>query len=94
MRAPHRSRCCLPLLAGCGGTTVRREPVVAVAGAPSARPVREGPRDSVRIAVVTHGPASSPFWAIVRNGVDAASRRLDVLVNYPRPTSLLARMER
>ena len=29
-------------------------------------------RRRVRIAVVTHGQASSPFWAIVRNGVDAA----------------------
>jgi simple sugar transport system substrate-binding protein len=39
----------------------------------------------VRIAVVTHGQASSPFWAIVRNGVDAAARQLDVLVSYRAP---------
>jgi simple sugar transport system substrate-binding protein len=39
----------------------------------------------VRIAVVTHGPASSKFWAIIRNGVDSAARRLDVLVDYRSP---------
>ena len=39
----------------------------------------------MRIAVVTHGPASSKFWAIIRNGVDSAARRLDVLVDYQSP---------
>ena len=39
----------------------------------------------MRIAVVTHGPASSKFWAIIRNGVDSAARRLDVLVDYRSP---------
>jgi simple sugar transport system substrate-binding protein len=39
----------------------------------------------VRIAVVTHGQASSPFWAIVRNGVEAAARQMDALVNYQAP---------
>ena len=39
----------------------------------------------MRIAVVTHGPASSKFWAIIRNGVDSAARRLDVLVDYKSP---------
>ena len=53
----------------------RRPPV---AGAPA-------PDDAVRIAVVTHGPASSKFWAIIRNGVDSAARRLDVLVDYQSP---------
>ena len=43
------------------------------------------PDGAVRIAVVTHGPASSKFWAIIRNGVDAAARRLDVLVDYKSP---------
>ena len=43
------------------------------------------PDGAVRIAVVTHGPASSKFWAIIRNGVDAAARQLDVLVDYQSP---------
>ena len=46
---------------------------------------RRLPDDAVRIAVVTHGPASSKFWAIIRNGVDSAARRLDVLVDYQSP---------
>ncbi len=45
-------------------------------------PVSDG---AVRIAVVTHGPASSKFWAIIRNGVDSAARQLDVLVDYKSP---------
>ena len=44
-----------------------------------------GSGDGVRIWVVTHGPASSHFWAIVRNGVEAAARQMDVLVTYRAP---------
>jgi simple sugar transport system substrate-binding protein len=75
------------LLAGCGGTTVVREPGAKVSGSPSAVPVKGAPAPdgAVRIAVVTHGPASSKFWAIIRNGVDSAARRLDVLVDYRSP---------
>jgi simple sugar transport system substrate-binding protein len=43
------------------------------------------PAGAIRIAVVTHGQASSPFWAVVRNGVQAAARQLDVLVDYHAP---------
>lgn len=74
------------LLAGCGGKTVVREPTVVVTPgqspgeAPQARP-----SGGVRIAVVTHGQASSPFWAIVRNGVEAAARQMDVVVSYRAP---------
>ena len=39
----------------------------------------------MRIVVVTHGQASSPFWAIVRNGAEAAGRQMDVLVSYRAP---------
>ena len=39
----------------------------------------------MRIAVVTHGQASSSFWAIVRNGVEAAARQMDVVVSYRAP---------
>jgi simple sugar transport system substrate-binding protein len=76
------------LAAGCGGTTVVREsPVTVAESTPAATPQAQAPQPngSVRIAVVTHGPASSKFWAIIRNGVDAASRTLDVLVDYHAP---------
>jgi simple sugar transport system substrate-binding protein len=76
------------LLAGCGKTSTVREPAVVVTGGtqPVTTPVpaRTG-GDSVRIVVITHGQASSPFWAIVRNGVEAAARQMDVLVNYRAP---------
>jgi simple sugar transport system substrate-binding protein len=73
------------VLAGCGGTTVVRQPTVTVTdGAPTAgAPARSS--GGVRIAVVTHGQASSPFWAIVRNGVEAAARQMDVVVSYRAP---------
>ncbi|MDA0160240.1 substrate-binding domain-containing protein [Solirubrobacter ginsenosidimutans] len=77
----------LLLVAGCGGTEIVREPGVEVSGAPTAAPLQGAPvpDGAVRIAVVTHGPASSKFWAIIRNGVDSAARRLDVLVDYKSP---------
>ena len=63
--------------------------------APPPRPGAPAPDGAVRIAVVTHGPASSKFWAIIRNGVDSAARRLDVLVDYQSPDEYsLDRMSR
>jgi simple sugar transport system substrate-binding protein len=85
--------------AGCGSSTeVREEPVVVQGSdAPpnmSAAPPRPANGSGVDIAVVTHGQASSPFWAIVRNGVEAAARQLDVVVDYRAPDVYsLARME-
>ena len=75
----------LLVLAGCGGTTVVRQPTVTVTdGAPTAgAPARSS--GGVRIAMVTHGQASSPFLAIVRNGVEAAARQMDVVVSYRAP---------
>jgi simple sugar transport system substrate-binding protein len=75
----------LLVFAGCGGTTVVRQPTVTVTdGAPTAgAPARSS--GGVRIAMVTHGQASSPFWAIVRNGVEAAARQMDVVVSYRAP---------
>jgi simple sugar transport system substrate-binding protein len=77
----------LVALAGCGEPIVVREPPVNVAGTPSGTPQPGAPvpDGAVRIAVVTHGPASSKFWAIIRNGVDSAARRLNVLVDYKSP---------
>jgi simple sugar transport system substrate-binding protein len=76
------------LLAGCGATTVVTEPTIVVTPgqAPDEAPrAPAGPSGGVRIAVVTHGQASSPFWAIVRNGVEAAARQMDVVVTYRAP---------
>jgi simple sugar transport system substrate-binding protein len=84
-------------LAGCGKTTEVREPSLLAHGvapleqASATEPVRGG--QTVRIAVVTHGQASSAFWAIVHNGIDAAARQMDVSVNYRSPdTYSLPRM--
>jgi simple sugar transport system substrate-binding protein len=76
-------------LVGCGETTSVREPSIVVADSTTTpdrsavQPRRAG--DALRISVVTHGQASSPFWAIVRNGVEAAGRQMDVLVSYRAP---------
>jgi simple sugar transport system substrate-binding protein len=74
-------------LGACGKTTVVREPpVVVTSGGAGPGAPRRPPEDAgVRIAVVTHGQASSPFWAIVRNGVEAAARQMDVVVDYRAP---------
>jgi simple sugar transport system substrate-binding protein len=83
-------------LSGCGDTTSVREGAVTVSGAGAATgtdaagttdgvPEMPGGTRAVRIAVVTHGQASSAFWAIVRNGVEAAGRQTDVVVSYKAP---------
>jgi len=78
-------------LAGCGDTQQVRQPDLVVAGgvedrspAPSAGDPARGD-DALRIAVVTHGQAANPFWVIVRNGIDAAARQVDVSVSYRSP---------
>jgi len=77
--------------AGCGTKTTVDEGPVTVEGGPAQTGERPGiapgapTTDSTRIAVVTHGQASSAFWAIVRNGVEAAGRQMDVLVTYRAP---------
>jgi simple sugar transport system substrate-binding protein len=78
-------------VAGCGEATQVREPdLVAEGGAARvpAIPARRTPAsrgNAVRISVVTHGQASSPFWRVVRNGIDAAARQLDASVSYRSP---------
>jgi simple sugar transport system substrate-binding protein len=75
-------------LAGCGRTEVVSEPPVVVPGDQSTRSNADDPApdsNAIRIAVVTHGVASSTFWAIVRNGAQAAGRQMDVLVDYRAP---------
>src|SRR5688500_19959107 len=73
----------LVAVAGCGGTTNVREDDVVVSEeetptqrpAPETTPQRgEGLRlPSARFAVVSHGQASDPFWAIVKKGLDDRS---------------------
>ena len=78
----------LAALAGCGETTVRQEPSLTVSGGDPQRDEMPGvptSEDAPRIAVVTHGQASSPFWAIVRTGVEAAQRQMNVQVDYEAP---------
>ena len=57
------------------------------ARASSPRPPPTGARRTasgrIRIAVVTHGAAASAFWAIVKNGVDAAARQMERLRLLP-----------
>jgi simple sugar transport system substrate-binding protein len=76
-------------LAGCGKVTDVREPDVfageGIKPAPSAAARAPNGEGSLRIAVVTHGQASSSFWAIVKNGVDAAARQMNVSVSYRSP---------
>jgi simple sugar transport system substrate-binding protein len=77
------------VLAACGDEKTVREPDLA---APTATGGSDGTSASgttresgVRIAVVTHGQASSSFWAIVRNGIDQARRQMDVRISYSAP---------
>jgi simple sugar transport system substrate-binding protein len=92
-------------LAGCGGSTTVREPDIVVRGdravpaRPSPEPTPAGGRGlrvaAVRIAVVSHGQASDPFWAIVKRGVDDAARQTGIAVSYRAPDSYdVARMGR
>jgi simple sugar transport system substrate-binding protein len=78
------------VLGGCGSAAEVREPDLVSNGPAAAAASRPAPRrqaddDTVRIAIVTHGQAASDFWAIVRNGIDAAARQMGVTVTYRSP---------
>ncbi len=45
-------------------------------------------RGDIRIAVVTHGQASDPFWSVVKNGVDQGAADMGVEVEYNAPQTL------
>ena len=81
----------LLLLAGCGKEVTAREPDLVVRGdAVQARPspdqLSRGLRiTSTRIAVVTHGQASDPIWAVVKRGIEDARRKENVGVSYRAP---------
>jgi simple sugar transport system substrate-binding protein len=95
----------LVALAGCGEATTVREPdiVVREQGSQPQRPAPEATPErgrglrlaAARIAVVSHGQASDPFWAIVKKGVDDAARQTGVAVSYRAPDTYdVARMRR
>ena len=71
--------------AGCdnGGKSAGSAPATTAATT-VAPPVGQATR-SVRIAIVTHGQASDPFWAVVKRGIDEAARDLGVTVFYRAP---------
>jgi simple sugar transport system substrate-binding protein len=76
----------LVLVAGCGGTRETREPDVVVReSTPAGETPARGRSDAVQLWVVTHGQASSTFWSIVRNGIEAARRQMGVDVTYRSP---------
>jgi simple sugar transport system substrate-binding protein len=79
----------LLVLAGCGKVSEVREPDVfageGIKPAPAADKRAPSGSGTIRIAVVTHGAAASAFWAIVKNGVDAAARQMTVSVSYRSP---------
>jgi simple sugar transport system substrate-binding protein len=57
-------------------------------GAPAiARAAASRANVNVSIAVVTHGQASDPFWSVVKNGVDAATKQMGVRSTYNAPTT-------
>ena len=93
----------LAALAGCGGTTNVRESDLEVQGeqaaerpTPAATPEQGRLRvAAARIAAISHGQASDPFWAIVKKGLDDAARQTGVAVSYRAPDSYdIARMRR
>jgi simple sugar transport system substrate-binding protein len=86
----------LLLFAGCGETQPVRESDIVIQGdepeerpTPASAPQRgRGLRlAAARIAVVSHGQASDPFWAIVKRGLDDAARQTGVAVSYRAPDS-------
>jgi simple sugar transport system substrate-binding protein len=90
------------LLAACGETRQVREPDLVVRGEAVATPAlgrQPGGRGlriaSARIAVVTHGQASDPFWAIVKRGLEDAGRETNAAVSYRAPDTYdIERMRR
>ena len=69
-------------VAGCGKVTEVREPDLfageGIKPAPQADERAPRGEPNIRIAVVTHATASSTFWSVVRNGVNAAARQMNV----------------
>jgi simple sugar transport system substrate-binding protein len=91
----------LLLLAGCGKEVSVHENDLVVRGdqveaRPSPDRASRGLRiTSTRIAVVTHGQASDPIWAVVKRGIEDARRKENVGVSYSAPDTYdIKRMRR
>lgn len=67
----------IALAAGCGGEQSSEQ------GGGTGGPAEA--RKDVRIAVVTHGVASDPYWSVAKNGVDQAAEDMGVEVEYNAP---------
>ena len=80
-----------------GDLEVQGEQAARERPTPAAAPERGGGLRvaSARIAAISHGQASDPFWAIVKKGLDDAARQTGVAVSYRAPDSYdIARMRR
>lgn len=44
-----------------------------------------GTHRDIKLAVITHGQGSDPFWSVVKHGVDQAGKDLGVSVTYDAP---------
>ncbi len=66
-----------------GGLTAAGLSILGMPAAAVAAPRRSS--KAVDIAVVTHGQASDPFWSVVKNGVDAATKQMGVKSTYNAP---------
>jgi simple sugar transport system substrate-binding protein len=64
-----------------------REPDLVLRGQspPPPAPKERDRSGRIHIWVVTHGQASSKFWTIVRNGIEAGGREANVQVTYRAP---------
>ncbi len=58
---------------------------LSLLGAPVAAAATRRATANIRIAVVTHGQASDPFWSVVKNGVDAGAKAMGVKTTYNAP---------
>ena len=45
-----------------------------------------GARSGIKLAAVTHGQASDPFWSVVKNGMAQGSKDMGVQYTYDAPT--------
>ena len=58
---------------------------ITMFGKPSAGTASHGAAGKERIIMITHGQAADPYWNIVKNGAEQASRQLGVTLDYRAP---------
>jgi len=72
----------VPLVVVACSSGGKKTPTTAASGGGSSSGVNQS---SFRIAVVTHGQASDPFWSVVANGIKAAAADEGVTADYNAP---------